>query len=82
MAMAYGCQLPLLRREQEHHILVGALASSLGVGRHRHVQLGVSCTGLVVPCAMQWVLEDRAERQPKRLRVPPTDLDVGAFPGR
>jgi hypothetical protein len=80
--MAYGCWLPLLRREQEHHILVGALASSPGVGRHRHVQLGVSCTGLVVPYIMRQVLEDQAERQPRRLRVPPTDLDVGAFPGR
>jgi hypothetical protein len=32
MAMAYGCRLPLLRREREHHNLVGAPASSLGVG--------------------------------------------------
>jgi hypothetical protein len=80
--MTYGCRLPLLEREREHHILVGSLASSLGVGCHRHAQLGVSCTGLVVPCAMRWVLEDQVERQPWRLRVPPTDMDVGAFSGR
>jgi hypothetical protein len=82
VAVAYGCQLPLLRREREHHILVGAPTSSLRVGRHRHVQLEVNCTGLVVPCAMRRVLENRSEHQPRRLHIPPTDLDVGAFLGR
>jgi hypothetical protein len=56
--VAYGCRLPLLGWEREHHILVGAPASSHGVGCHRHVQLGVSCIGLVVLCAMQRVLKD------------------------
>jgi hypothetical protein len=77
--MAYGCQLPFFGREQEHHILVGAPASSFGVGRHKYLQLGVSCTDLVVLCAMRWLLVDQCECQPRRLRVPPTDLDVGAF---
>jgi hypothetical protein len=80
--MAYDCRFPLFGREREHHILVGAPASSLGVGRHRHLQLGVNCTGLVVPCAMRRLLEDRCKCQPWRLRVPPTGMDVGAFPGR
>jgi hypothetical protein len=52
MAIAYGCQVPLFGREREHHILVGAPDSSLGVGRHSHVQLEVYCTLFVVPCAM------------------------------
>jgi hypothetical protein len=82
MAVAYGCRLPLLGREREHHILIGSPTSSLGVGHHRHIQLGVSCTSLVVLCTMRQVLEDRAKRQPRRLHVPPTDLDVGAFLGR
>jgi hypothetical protein len=77
--MTYGCQFRLREREWEHHILVGPPASSLGVGRHRHVQLGLSCTGLVVPCAMRRLLEDKSEHQPQRLRVPATGLDVGAF---
>jgi hypothetical protein len=55
--MAYGCQVPLFGREWEHHILVGAPDFSLGVERHSHVQLGVHCTGLVVPCAMRRLLE-------------------------
>jgi hypothetical protein len=50
--MAYGCRVPLFGWEWEYHILVGAPASSLGVGRHRHVQLGVRCTSLVVLCVM------------------------------
>jgi hypothetical protein len=58
MAVAYGCQLPLLGQEWEHHILVGAPASMVGVGHHRHIQLGVSCIGFVVPCFMRWVLDD------------------------
>jgi hypothetical protein len=78
MAMAYGCWFPLRGRKWEHHILVGPLTSSLGVG-HRHVQLGLGCTGLVVSCAVRWLLEDGSERQPQRLRVPATGLDVGAF---
>jgi hypothetical protein len=40
VAVAYGCRLPLLRQERKHHILAGAPASSLRVGRHKHVQLG------------------------------------------
>jgi hypothetical protein len=80
--MAFGCCLPLLGWEREHHILVGAPASSLGVGHHSHVQLEVSCTGLIVSCAMRRELEDQVECQPQRLCVPPIDLDVGAFPGR
>jgi hypothetical protein len=79
MAMAYGCRFPLHGWEWEHHILVGPPASSLGVGRHRHVQLGLGCTGLVVSCAVRRLLEDGSERQPRRLRVPATGLDVGAF---
>jgi hypothetical protein len=50
--MAYGCRVPLFRQEQEHHILVGAPHSLLGVGRDSHVQLGVYCTSLVILCAM------------------------------
>jgi hypothetical protein len=42
MAIAYGCQVPLFGREREHHILVGAPDSSLGVGRHSYVQLEVT----------------------------------------
>jgi hypothetical protein len=80
--MAYGCRVPIFGREREHHILVVAPTSSLGVGHHRHVQLGVRCTSLVVPCAMRRVLQERCERQPQRLRIPPTGLDVGAFPSR
>jgi hypothetical protein len=79
MAMAYGCWFSLRRREWEHHILVGPPASSLGVGHHRHVQLGLGCTGLVVPCVVRRLLEDGSERQPRRLRVPATGLDVGVF---
>jgi hypothetical protein len=78
--MAYGCRFPLRGREWERHILVGPPASSLGAGRHRHVQLGLGCTGLVVPCVVRWLLEDGSERQPRRLCVPATGLDVGAFP--
>jgi hypothetical protein len=51
MVMTYGCRVPLFGQEREHHILVGAPTSSLGVGRHMHVQLGVRCIGLVVSCA-------------------------------
>jgi hypothetical protein len=80
--MAYGCRIPLFRREQEHHILIGAPDPSFGVRRHSHAQLGVRCTGLVVPFAMQRGLEEWCERQPWRLRVPPTYLNVGVFPGR
>jgi hypothetical protein len=69
MAMAYGCRFSLHGWEWEHHILVGPPASSLGVGCHRHVQLGLDCTGLVVPCAVRRLLEDGSERQPRRLRV-------------
>jgi hypothetical protein len=79
MSMAYGCWFPLRGREWKHHILVGPPASLLGVGRHRHVQLGLGCTGLVVPCAVRRLLEDGSTCQPQRLRVPTTGLDVGAF---
>jgi hypothetical protein len=80
--MAYGCRVPLFGWERVHHILVGAPASSLGVGRHCHVQLWVHYTGLAIPCAMRRVLEDQWERQPQRFHVPPTNLDVGVFPSR
>jgi hypothetical protein len=33
MAMADDCRVPLFRHEREHHILVGAPDSLLGVGR-------------------------------------------------
>jgi hypothetical protein len=79
MAMAYGCQFPLRGQEWEHHILVGPPTSSLGVGRHRHVQLGLGCAGLVVPCAVRRLLEDGSECQPQMLRVSATGLDVGVF---
>jgi hypothetical protein len=79
MSMAYGCWFPLRGREWKHHILVGPPASLLGVGRHRYVQLGLGCTGLVVPCAVRRLLEDGSKCQPQRLRVPTTGLDVGAF---
>jgi hypothetical protein len=59
MAMAYGCWVSFFGREREHHILVGAPDSSLGVGRHSHVQLGVRCTHLVVLCAMRRLLVDQ-----------------------
>jgi hypothetical protein len=58
MALVYGCRVPLFEQEWEHYILVGATNSSLGVGRHSHVQLGVRCTLLVVPYTMRWLLED------------------------
>jgi hypothetical protein len=80
--MAYGCRIPLLRREREQHILVGAPDPSFGVGRHSHVQLGVRRTGLVVPFAVLRGLEEWCKRQPRRLSIPPVDLDVEAFPGR
>jgi hypothetical protein len=38
--MTYSCRVTLFGQELEHHILIGAPTSSLGVGRHRHVQLG------------------------------------------
>jgi hypothetical protein len=79
MAMAYGCQFPLRGWEWEHHILVGLPSSSFGVGHHRYVQLGLDCIGLVVPCPVRRLLEVGSERQPRRLRVPATGLDVGAF---
>jgi hypothetical protein len=69
------------RRVWEHHILAGAPDPLFGVGCHSHVQLGVCCTGLVVQFTMQRGLEECFERQPRRLHVPSTDLDVGAFPG-
>jgi hypothetical protein len=78
--MAYGCRFPLRGREWEHHILVGHPASLLRVGRHRHVPLGLGCTGLVVLCVVRRLLEDGSEHQPRRLRVPATGLDVGVFP--
>jgi hypothetical protein len=78
--MAYGCRVPLFRREQEHHILVGAPNFLLGLRRDSHIQLGVRCPLLVVPCAMWRLHEDRWQRQPWRLYIPPIDLDVGAFP--
>jgi hypothetical protein len=59
MAIAYGCRVPLFGREREHHILVGAPNSSFRVGCDSDVQLGVRCTLLVVPCAMQRLHEDR-----------------------
>jgi hypothetical protein len=40
MAMTDDCRVPLFRHEREHHILVGAPDSLLGVGRDSHVQLG------------------------------------------
>jgi hypothetical protein len=77
--MAYGCRFSLRRREWEHHILVCPPASSLEVGRHRHVQLGLSCTSLVVQCVVRRLLEDGSEHQPRRLHVSATGLNVGAF---
>jgi hypothetical protein len=74
--MTYGCWIPLRRRERKHHILVSAPDPSFGVRRHSHVQLGVRCTGLVVPFAVQQGLKEWSKRQPRRLRVPPTYLDV------
>jgi hypothetical protein len=59
MAMAYGCRVPLFGWEREHNILVGAPNPLLRLGRDSHVQLGVHCTRLVVPCAMRWLDEDR-----------------------
>jgi hypothetical protein len=50
--MAYGCRIPLFRRERKHHILVSAPDPPFEVGRHNHVQLGVCCTCLVVPFAV------------------------------
>jgi hypothetical protein len=58
MTMAYGCEISLFGREREHHILVGAPNSLLGVGHHSHLHLGICCTDLVVPCTMRRVLED------------------------
>jgi hypothetical protein len=79
--MAYGCWIPLLRWEWEHHILVGAFNHLFGVGRHSHVQLGVRCTGLVVPFVVRRGLQEWSARQPRWLRIPPAVLDVGAFLG-
>jgi hypothetical protein len=79
MVVAYGGRFPLRGREWEHHILVGPPASSLGVGCHRHIQLGLDCTDLVVPCTVRRLLKDGSECQPRRLCIPATDLDVGVF---
>jgi hypothetical protein len=80
--MAYGCQIPLFRQQRENHILVGASNRLFGVGGHRHVQLGVCYTCLVAPFAVRWGVEEWSELQPRRLRIPPTDLVVGAFLSR
>jgi hypothetical protein len=80
--MAYGCQIPLFRRQREHHILVGPPNPLFGVGCHSHVQPGVCYTCLVVPFAVRWGLEEWSELQPRRVRIPPTDLVVGTFLGR
>jgi hypothetical protein len=82
--MAYGCWIPLFRRERQDHILVGAPDHSFGVGCHSHVQLGggVRCTNLVVPFAVRQGLKEWCERQPWRLHVPLVYLVVGVFPGR
>jgi hypothetical protein len=75
--MEYGCRIPHFRWQREHYILVGAFDPLFGVGDHSHVQLGVCCTCLVVPCVEEW-----SELQPQRLCIPPTDLVVGAFLSR
>jgi hypothetical protein len=80
--MAYGCWIPLLRRQREHHILVGPPDPLFEVGGHSHVQLELCCTCLVVPFAVRWGLEEWPELQPQRVRIPPTDLVVGALLGR
>jgi hypothetical protein len=59
--MAYGCQIPLFRRQWEHHILVGPPDPPFRIGGHNHIQLGVCCTCLVVPFAVQWGLEEWSE---------------------
>jgi hypothetical protein len=77
--MAYGCQISLFRRQREHHILVGPPNPPFGVGGHSHVQLGVCCTCLVVPFAVRRGLEKWSELQPRRVRIPPTNLVVVVF---
>jgi hypothetical protein len=52
--MAYGCQIPPLIQEREHHILVGAPNHSFGVGHHRHVQLGSA--------ALAWLYRSLCDR--------------------
>jgi hypothetical protein len=80
--MAYGCWIPLFRWQREHHILVGHPDPPFGVGSHSHVQLGVCCTCLVVLFTVRRGHEEWSELQPRRVRIPPTDLVVGAFLGR
>jgi hypothetical protein len=82
LALAYGCRIPLFRRQGEHHILVGAPDHPFGVGGHSHVQLGVCCTCLVVSFAVRRGFEEWFELQSRRSRILPTDLVVGAFLGR
>jgi hypothetical protein len=77
--MTYGYRISLFRQQREHHILVGASDPLFGVGGHSHVQLGVCCTYLVVPFAVRRGVEEWSELQPRRLRIPPIDLVVGAF---
>jgi hypothetical protein len=80
--MAYDCQIPLFRRQREHHILVGASDPLFGVGGHSQIQLGVCCTCLVVPFVVRRCVEEWSVLQPRRLCIPPIDLVAGALFGR
>jgi hypothetical protein len=80
--MAYGCQIPLFRWQQEQQILVGPPDPPFGVGGHRHVQVRVYCTCFVVSFALRWGLEEWFELQPRRVHIPPIDMVVGTFLSR
>jgi hypothetical protein len=77
--MAYGCWIPLFRRQQEYHILVGVSDPLFGERSHSHVQLGVCCTCLVVLFIVRRGDKEWSEIQPLRLRIPPTDLVCAQF---
>jgi hypothetical protein len=58
--MAYGCWIPLFRRERQDHILVGAPDHSFGVGCHSHVQLGGGGSA-----ALTWLYHSLCDRVSK-----------------
>jgi hypothetical protein len=77
--MSYSCRIPLFRRQQEHHILVGASDPLFGMGGHSYVQLGVYYTCLVVQFAVRRGVKEWSKLHPRRLHIPPINLIVGAF---
>jgi hypothetical protein len=80
--MAYDCRIPLFRRQWEHHILVGPPDPPFGVGGHSHVQLRSTVLAWLYRSLCDGGVEEWSELHPWRVRIPPTDLVVGAFFGR